>query len=150
MGNDVPDVYGDPALLVPQLWSDSELGICRRTGGTVLVPNYHDVATAPPDALDPRGDLFQKIREIASAKRVVASSLHGIIIAEAYGVPAVLVASTRERPFKYEDYYCGTGRPLPAIAANWRSALEMAAPSPIDNWDAQKLLRAFPTELWSN
>lgn len=149
MGNEVPEVYGDPALLVPHLWSDSDLGIRRMSGGTVMVPNYHDVPSAPPNALDPRGNLLERIRKIASANRVIASSLHGIVIAEAYGVPAVLVASSREHPFKYEDYYTGTGRQLPAVARDWRSALDMAAASPIENWDSEALLRAFPAELWS-
>lgn len=148
MGNDVPNVYGDPALLVPHLWSDSELGIRRRTGGTVIVPNYHDVATAPRNSLDPRGSLLERIRKIASANRVIASSLHGIIIAEAYGVPAVLVASSRERTFKYEDYYEGTGRRLPAVARDWRLAGDTAPASPIANWDSTALLNAFPSDLW--
>ncbi len=149
MGNEVPEVYGDPALLIPHLWNDSELGVRRMSGGTVIVPNYHDVPGAPPNALDPRGNLLERIRKIASANRVIASSLHGIVIAEAYGVPAVLVASSRERPFKYEDYYTGTGRQLPAVARDWRSALDTAAASPIDNWDSEALLNAFPVELWS-
>jgi pyruvyltransferase len=148
-GNKVPDVYGDPALLVPHLWSDSELGVRRRSGGTVIVPNYYDLAGAPSTALNPRGDVLGRIRAIASAERVIASSLHGIIIAEAYGVPAVLVASVSERRFKYEDYYGGTGRSLPPIASDWRSALDTPAASPIENWDPQALLQAFPTELWN-
>ena len=148
-GNSVPDVYGDPALLVPHLWSDSELGVQRRSGGTVFVPNYYDLAAAPDNALNPRGDVVERIRAIASAERVIASSLHGIVIAEAYGVPAVLVASAIERRFKYEDYYGGTGRSLPTVASDWRSALNTPAGIPIDDWDPQALLQAFPTDLWN-
>ena len=57
---------------------------------------------------------------------MVSSSLHGIVIAEAYGVPAVLVASSTEPVFKYEDYYAGTGRELPAPAATWRDGRDAA------------------------
>ncbi len=146
--NAVPSVYGDPALLIPHLFSDSELGIQRGVTGTVYVPNYHDFSVAPVGALNPRGDFLNRVRIIASAERVIASSLHGVIIAEAYNVPTVLVASTRETPFKYEDYYEGTGRRLPSVAANWSSALSAKANMPLGNWDPQALLDAFPEDLW--
>lgn len=147
-GNLVPDVFGDPALLIPHLWTDAELGIQRRSEGTVVVPNYYDLAGAPTNSLNPRGDLLERVRLIASAERVHASSLHGIVIAEAYGVPAVLVASTSERPFKYEDYYGGTGRGLPPIANGWRSAADTRPGDPIEQWDHRPLLDAFPVDLW--
>jgi pyruvyltransferase len=149
-GNKVPDVYGDPALLVPYLWRDSQLGIERCSGGTVIVPNYYDLSAAPPGALNPRGSLLERIRLIASANRVIASSLHGIVIAEAYGVPAVLVASESERRFKYEDYYGGTGRSLPPVASDWQSALGAPAAGPIKDWDPRALLSSFPTDLWGD
>lgn len=148
-GNTVPDVFGDPALLIPYLWSDPQLGIDRGTGGTVYVPNYYDIDYAPPNSLNPRGDVFKRVRIIASAERVVASSLHGIVIAEAYGIPAVLVASRSERLFKYEDYYGGTGREVPEVASNWESALSTRPASPLTTWDPSPLLESFPSELWS-
>jgi pyruvyltransferase len=147
-GIEVPEVYGDPALLIPLLWSDDELGIRRRTRGTVFAPNYYDLPVAPPGSINPRGNVLKRIRLIASAERVIASSLHAIIIAESYGVPAVLVASSREKLFKYEDYYGGTGRGLPDIASDWRTAMDMAPAQPLENWDSQPLLNAFPVDLW--
>jgi pyruvyltransferase len=147
-GNDVPNVFGDPGLLVPHLWSDRELGVKRGSGGTVCVPNFYDLADAPPNSLNPRGNLGERVRLIASAELVLASSLHGIVIAEAYGVPAVLVASASERRFKYEDYYGGTGRDLPSVALDWHSAGKTSPAEPISDWDYQPLLEAFPIELW--
>jgi pyruvyltransferase len=147
-GNAVPEVYGDPALLIPHLWSDAELGIERRSGGTVVVPNFHDLAGAPRGALDPRGDLVELVRRLASAERVIGSSLHAIIVAEAYGVPAVLVTSSTEPTFKYEDYHRGTGRDCPPPVPDWRAALAAPTPDPIERWDPQPLLGAFPADLW--
>ncbi len=147
-GNDVPDVFGDPALLIPQLWSDEELGVDRGTGGLVLMPNYNDARQWPEHALSPRGGALERVRQLASAERVVASSLHALVIAEAYSVPAVPVASSKEPPFKYEDYYEGTGRVLPPLAPDWRAGLD-AEPAPaITDWDPAALLAAFPAELW--
>jgi pyruvyltransferase len=148
--NLVPDVYGDPALLIPHLWTDAELGIRRRSGGTVIVPNFYDLGVAPANSLNPRGDLLERVRTIASAERVYASSLHGIVVAEAFGVPAVLVASTSERPFKYEDYYGGTGRGLPEIANGWDAAPDTRPGDPIEQWDHRPLLQAFPVDLWQD
>lgn len=149
-GIKVPQVYGDPALLIPHLWSDRELGIRRKHGGTVIVPNFYDMPGAPPNSVNPRGDLLERVRAIASASRVIASSLHGIIIAEAFDVPAVLVASKSERTFKYDDYYQGTGRGLPATAPDWDSALKAPPADPIPAWKPEPLIRAFPSELWSS
>ncbi|GAA2411611.1 polysaccharide pyruvyl transferase family protein [Mycolicibacterium llatzerense] len=147
-GINVPAVFGDPALLIPHLWADAELGIRRRTGGTVIVPNYYDFANAPQNSLNPRGDMLTRVRAIASAERVIASSLHGIVVAEAYGVPATLVASSSEKLFKYEDYYGGTGRTLPPIAPDWQSAADTPACEPISHWAPEPLLEAFPADLW--
>ena len=147
-GNDVPDVFGDPALLIPHLWSDEELGIERGTGGVVLMPNYNDVRSWPEHALSPRGDALTRVRQLASAERVVASSLHALVIAEAYGIPAVPVASSKEPPFKYEDYYQGTARELPPLAADWEAGMDAEAAPAITAWDPRRLLAAFPTDLW--
>jgi pyruvyltransferase len=147
-GLGVPEIYGDPALLIPKLWSDSELGIHRQSGGTLHVPNYEDIASAPNGALDPRGNPFDIVRKIASAKLVIANSLHAIIIAESYGVPTIVVASPSQRLFKYEDYFEGTGRSLPRVASDWNSASRSTPSPPIKNWDHASLLRAFPADLW--
>lgn len=148
-GNEVPEVFGDPGLLVPHLWSDAELGIQRGRGGTVLMPNFHDAPRFPRSAVSPLGDILGRVRALAEAERVVTSSLHGIVIAEAYGVPVSVVASGAEPPFKYEDYYRGTGRELPEVFPDWKTALASRPSRPDLAWDPAPLLGAFPAELWA-
>lgn len=143
-----PDVYGDPALLIPYLWSDQELDVERGSSGTVLVPNLHDRSRFPNNAIDPRQGIASCVREIASANLVISSSLHGIVVAEAFGVPAVLVKSPTEPMFKFEDYYLGTGRSLPSPVGTWREGLDATPAPPITRWNPDSLLDAFPTELW--
>ncbi|HTL41899.1 MAG TPA: polysaccharide pyruvyl transferase family protein [Pseudolysinimonas sp.] len=143
----VPGVYGDPALLIPHLWSDAELGIERGSGGVVVMPNYNDLSTFPPDAVSPLGNPRERIRMLGSATRVVASSLHALVIAEAYGVPAVLVTSGAEHDFKYRDYYEGTGRTMP-VPVDIADAGDAEPAPPITSWSAEALLDAFPRDLW--
>jgi pyruvyltransferase len=148
-GAEVPEVFGDPALLIPHLWSDDELGVRRRTGGTVFVPNLHDLGAFPSESLDPRGGALEKVAAIASAERVVASSLHGMVVADAFGVPLLPVASRAEPPFKYQDYFEGTGRELPELFPDWRAAVAdggLRVPPPA--WRHEPLLAAFPADLW--
>ena len=65
------------------------------------------------------------IDEIVSASFVISSSLHGIILAEAYGIPCVMLKDTESDDFfKYEDYYRSTGRKHFFIANSVEEALE--------------------------
>ena len=146
-GVDVPaDVaFFDPGLLVGELFRD-EIAALRRAArpqGLLLVPHYRHTADWL-DRLTGRDvrlrtvdcDLFVMLREILAAEVVVSSSLHGLILAEAVGVPAVLLRPPPTEPFtKYEDYYQGTGRATfpviddPADAMRSRIALPASPPA---------------------
>lgn len=146
-GFDVPEVYGDPGLLVRQLIPQPR----ESNGAKILfVPNLNDNLTAPPEAqvLDPRRPLEECLQAIASARFVIGSSLHAIVVADAYGVPARLVASQSEPRFKYDDYFLGSGRPKQVIAADAAHALNLGPHDELD-WDDAPLLSAFPFHLWA-
>ena len=98
--------------------------------------------------LDPTSPLWTCVRTIAESSHVVASSLHGIVIAETFGVPASLLLPGVEDLFKYRDYYEGTGRSLPHASTTLDEALENPAPA-LRDWDPQPLLDAFPRDLWA-
>ncbi|WP_243075664.1 polysaccharide pyruvyl transferase family protein [Microbacterium sp. SS28] len=149
-GIDAPAVYGDPALLVPTIFREFAASVVPRKRGVTVVPNLHDVPRwkDEPGFLDPTTRVWKTIRTIAESSHVVASSLHGIILAETFGVPASLVLPGAEDLFKYHDYYEGTGRTLPPSSQTVAEALENPAP-PIADWDPQPLLNAFPADLWT-
>lgn len=149
-----PDIYGDPALLVPRLfpeWVSPGSDKKRKVG---MVPNLHDFAESAhlPDVVSPIGSPVRIIKYIQESEKVIASSLHGVIIAEALGIPCALVASKTEPPFKYEDYFEGTGRAGMSIYTDVTAALEALqrkAVAPLgDSWDSNALMGAFPEELW--
>lgn len=154
-GVDTPAVFGDPALLVPVLWP-ALLEQVDKNIKTVIVPNFHDFAryTGVRGVVSPIGRTWDVVRRIASAERVAASSLHGLIIAEALRIPAVLLRSNVEPLFKYDDYFRGTGRPAFPIADDLDHAMRIldrdGVPRLIDAWSPDLLLDAFPSDLWSD
>lgn len=115
-------VYGDPGLLLPLIY-DPEVEVTHEVG---YLPHYVDKKAVIEKAkkehwsdkvkiIDILGDWQKVIEEVKSCKKIVSSSLHGIICAEAYGIPAVWTkyetsSKIRGGDFKYQDYFLGTGR----------------------------------------
>jgi pyruvyltransferase len=109
----VPEVYGDPAIFMPDIYRPKKLG--RHLVG--MVPHYMDLADARLKGkyvIDVRQDPLKTIDEICACDLIVSSSLHGIIVAEAYGIPAIWVKLSDKLiggDFKFNDYFLGSGRP---------------------------------------
>lgn len=147
-----PDVYGDPVLLLPRLISSvPQRQLSRRY---VVVPHRTDAAFFPRD----RDDVFPAnshhwsaiLSAILSAELVISTSLHGLILAEAFGVPArMLRIGAYESLFKYEDYYHGTGREEFRFATSIAEALKLGGEAPPEI-DLDRLERAFPHDAWSD
>jgi len=150
-GASVPEVYGDPALLWPMFWPRDLYAPNGASDPVTVVPNFHDWKSWRRDrrAVNPRQDPHAVIKRIAASEFVCGSSLHGIIIAEAFGIPARLITPTTEPEFKYADYYRGTGRPDFRAARTLDEALELGG-EPALNWDRQPLVDAFPNDLWQS
>jgi pyruvyltransferase len=149
-GFDVPRVYGDPGLLVSHLFGER----FKPTGRLpyVFVPNLHDLTLVAhePHVVSPLWGWNTVVSRILEAQLVLASSLHGLIVAEAFGVPARYVRlSETENLFKYEDYYFGTGRAQFAYARSIAEGRAMGG-MPAFTFDPQPLLTAFPWDLWED
>jgi pyruvyltransferase len=150
---EVPTVYGDPALLVPLLFP--ELKGRPKTRAVSVVPNLHDIAIVP-DKLQqlvvlPTASWRECLFAIAESAYVVSSSLHGIVIADALGIPSRLVRSPGEvNSYKYDDYFLGTGRSPEEAASSFSVALNEGPVSAdlYDSWSPERLLAAFPSDLW--
>jgi pyruvyltransferase len=149
LGTDVPEVYGDPALLWPRYWPRASYLEAGSSRPVTVVPNHNDFAqyAGTRGVISPIGQPHEVIAEIARSEFVCGSSLHGVILAEAFGIPARLIRSDAEPPFKYDDYYAGTGRDTYAVASNLEEALRMGGER-APTFDADALLAAFPAELF--
>jgi len=149
----VPEIYGDPALLLPILAPNRFKP--THTGGAAFVPNLNDLLqvdfkAAPKDVtiVSPLVGWNQCVKSILGHDLVLASSLHGLIIAEAYGIPARYVRLTEtENLFKYRDYCAGTGRPDFGFARSIEEGLAMGGERP-PTFDPAPLMEAFPFDLW--
>jgi len=147
-GISVPAVFGDPAILLPILFPELRPD---PSYDHLVVPNLHDTAILQHSGVrhvSPTLGWNVCVREILKAKLVIASSLHGIIVAEAFGIPARYVRlSERESPFKYEDYALGSGRSRLEAAGSIEEAREMGGMEP-PQLERERLLSQFPLDLW--
>tara|TARA_R110002020_G_scaffold318950_5_gene534644 strand:+ start:2101 stop:2952 length:852 start_codon:yes stop_codon:yes gene_type:complete len=148
----VPEIYGDPAILLPIFY---EPKIIRQTlKDFVVIPHWRKIEVYTKfkyPVLSPlTKDWASFIDEICNSKLVISASLHGLIIAEAYGVPAILLLDTEKNDlFKYEDYYLSTGRKVFSTATSVEEALKMEVPEVPDFKVMQKkLLEAFPLDIF--
>lgn len=155
-GISAPEIYGDPGLLVAHLTGDRFAPTGEFEVG--FVPNMHDlpflaqtkVIEQHPGMrlINPLRAWNEVIADITRHKMILASSLHGVVIAEAFGIPACFVRLTEHEPLqKYEDYFEGTGRRL-RYTSSVGEGLEKAAEGRAFRFDPQSLVASFPYDLW--
>lgn len=149
-GISCPQQYGDPAILMPLIYQPHNHGIKRPYA---LIP-HHSVDLISADKnniLSPITCNYQSFIDfICESELVISGSLHGIILAEAYGRPAIFLRDRMDcSMFKYEDYYYSTGRTSFPIANSVDEALHMTASAPPNFEQMQKtVIATFPVDLW--
>ena len=149
-----PEVYGDPAILMPYVFNPSK--VKKIYDVTIIFNYYYNNFDIPQDKninfLDIITTDYQDfITQIVQSKLVISSSLHGIILAETYGVPAVLLIEKYQSKFKYEDWYYSTGRYNIKMADTIQEALELEPMILPDLKEMQQnLIKAFPLDIWDN
>jgi pyruvyltransferase len=140
-GLQCPSIYGDAGLLVPQLFPEIE----RKSEGVGYVRHYSDRSPTPSDCthdISSKDDPVEVIKAIAACDRIVSSSLHGIVLADAYGIPVQRKIHDKEPDFKYADYLASTGR-----GEEWIKS-ENPLPPPVLP-DLAALIDAFPRDVFT-
>lgn len=151
-GYSVPEVYGDPAILLPEVYHPS-VGRPKFRLGVVLHKDdsfHQKISSAHCINISIRtSDYKDFVNQLVNAEMIVSSSLHGIILAEAYGVKAILLRPQVDM-FKYYDYYYSTGRQTFPIADTPEEALNMTPAELPDFTGIRKQLKeAFPFDLFN-
>jgi pyruvyltransferase len=147
-----PEYYGDPALLLPLFYKPN----IEKEYDYTLIPHFFKDEEINPIFKENQittltSDWKGFIDRIASSKYIISGSLHGIIIAEAYGVPAILIDLLDGDMFKYKDYYYSTGRKDIKVAKSVEDALiDRKCMPPIANLKKLQddLIKSFPKDLW--
>ncbi len=112
-GHDVPATFGDPALLLPNFYHPK----VEKQYEVGIIPHYNDhkevrkmfhgvEGVAVIDLMT--NDIEKTTRDILQCKKMVSSSLHGLIVSHAYGIPALWVKFSDKifgDGIKYHDYY---------------------------------------------
>jgi len=105
-GASCPAIFGDPGLLLPKFYTPS----VSRRNRVGFVPHYNDSYSSLLDlfVIDVERDWRLVVDDICSCDLIVSSSLHGLVIADAYGIPSVWYrGNSGEGLIKYFDYYSG-------------------------------------------
>lgn len=122
LGCDCPEVYGDPALLLPKYYTSNvkkeyKYGIVQHFSHkkeTAWVSKYiNDPNINIIDVQNPSITGF--IDEINKCEVILSSALHGIICGDAYGIPSYAINFSANNSYnwlKFNDYYLSVGRPL--------------------------------------
>ncbi|MBD3880967.1 polysaccharide pyruvyl transferase family protein [Phormidium tenue FACHB-886] len=192
-GIEVPDVYGDPVWFLPSIFSAApekqyELGVIvhlselaeltdsagvreeliRYSIPPSLASHVRLINTLTPPTL---GSLEAKVKEITSCRRIVSTSLHGLVIAEAYGIPCAYFQhiatganfvqiddETACIEHRFRDFYSGIGTEQVFVygqelqqETNWEDVIRAIDShwSPI-SWVPDAFLESFPLPLAFN
>ncbi len=112
-GNRVPEVFGDPALFLPKIY-DKPVAIKSKVGVIPHIIHYDDLLSRQINCqmtvIDLRTqDIERVIDDIRSCELVISSSLHGLIVAHSYGIPALWVelgsSKLMGNNVKFFDYF---------------------------------------------
>ena len=89
-GYKVPNIYGDPALLLPKFYEPVIISDYKDKIGIVAhLTNVHKYNNLSSDMIliNPTWQWQTVVNHIVSCKLILSSSLHGLIVADAYNVP---------------------------------------------------------------
>ena len=155
-GYQCPEIYGDPAIIMPLIYNVPSIE--KKYENSVVLHYYLKDSTFNPDRfscnyIDIATNDYEKfVREILASNKIISSSLHGIILAESYGVPAVFLNTggyVDDALIKYYDWYYSTNRWNVKMARTIEEAIAME-PMPLPDLSEmrEKLIAAFPYDLW--
>lgn len=112
-----PEIYGDPALLLPRYFTPSfqkkyNIGVIPHYKDKSLVRNlevFNDVKIIDIQQID----YLNFIEELSQCEVIISSSLHGLIVSDAYGIDNVWVKFSENvigNDFKFYDYFASVNR----------------------------------------
>ncbi len=167
-GIDCPEIYGDPALLLPLYYQSKQekkykYGLIPHVSNLVMISNIfldgkpirerEDVLVIDLSKYDKWTDVIDQIN---SCENIISNSLHGLIVAEAYKIPNLWVefgAALIGGHFKFHDFFLSIGRdrPLPFVI-DMQNLSEKDIRNELDSWvpgsiNLRPLISSCPFEM---
>jgi glycosyltransferase involved in cell wall biosynthesis len=116
IGSNCPELYGDPGILISDIFPRVE----KDLKGVGIVPHYvdrdhpfvMDAKRYGAEIIDPGLSLNMYLSKLRKCEYIISSSLHGIIFAHSYGIPASWVRLTDNvvgEGVKFRDYFMSIG-----------------------------------------
>ena len=156
-----PSVYGDPALLLPLFYSSKK----EKRFKIGVIPHYVDFSNPLFDELKQDRDVLvidiahydhwlDFIDQICSCETIASSSLHGLIVSEAYGIPNLWIKvkdSELRDDFKFHDFFLSLGCDRESFLID-RPVCKQDLLCEVNQWqkkaiDIQPLLQVCPFRL---
>lgn len=114
------DVYGDPAVLLPLVYSAKEKNIKSHKNTLGIIPHYLDFNEISNQYHDQKVlnlftyDVESVIEKILECDYILSTSLHGVIVSHAYGIPALWIRGrgTGMNDIKFRDYFSSVDIPF--------------------------------------
>jgi pyruvyltransferase len=158
-GISVPEIYGDPGLLIsyfykPILSKTYDLGVIphfkhKESDNMLSIIASNSIVNVV--LIDVNLEPLSVVDLILSCKKIISSSLHGLIIADSYKIPNSWVTfedSVVIPNFKFDDYYLGTNRKIktPIIINSLTEVKNLYVNIQYDifEWDSDKFIKACP------
>lgn len=155
-----PEIYGDPALLLPMVYSPPitkryKLGIIphfidKNNPWLKQCETHDDILIIDVEQSNP----LDFVDELLSCEKIASSSLHGIIIADAYHIPSLWLEFSDQvigNGFKFFDYFLSVKRtdtgPLCIKEETTLEELYNAFYDYTIDIDLNRLLEAAPFEI---
>lgn len=113
------NVFGDPVLLFPEIFPNT----IQKKYKYGIIPHFKDkdklgiqkieaLQNAEIKIIDIQKGIEEFVIDVLSCENILSSSLHGLILAEAYGIPTCRLVFSDNLiggDFKFCDYYSGVG-----------------------------------------
>jgi len=193
LGLEIPPVYGDPVWFLPSIFPAApekryDLGVVVHVSELQMPLATSDLKPRlrryliPPDlqaqvrifntVVPPTAEAIANlIQEITACKCIISTSLHGLVMAEAYGIPCAYLSPAGQGgavlpmhlpkmgvDYRIRDFYRGMGlwyrfvyRQPPNRLTDWEQVIETVTQNwePIE-WSPEAFLEAFPLPLAFN
>lgn len=115
LGYDCPEVYGDPALLLPRYYSPQ----LEKRWEVGIIPHFIDFPEVQRSISDERirvinllAPVEEVVDQILRCEWTLSSSLHGVIVSHTYGIPSRHVQFSDKIAgdgTKFSDYFLSVG-----------------------------------------